>query len=182
MLLSQINEACHRACKTVAGGSSPQGHCLTFALNGIDMGIDIRVVTEIARHRILEEPQGMLGFIRGLFRHNGMMIPVIDLAACYGKHPLKPGARTCIVLVELGVGKWRRDIGIMVDEIVGVSEFELSELLPVPEVAHRMLQVEIIEGLVKQKENYLIVLDALRLLPDTALEELAMYMRDVKHA
>jgi purine-binding chemotaxis protein CheW len=152
-------------------------HCLTFSLNSIRFGVDTRVVNEVARYRILAEPRGMPYFIRGLFRHNGVMIPVIDIGAHYGKQPLQPGGRTCIVLIELGIGKWRRNVGIMVDEIFGVAEFGATELLPVPELAHQMLDVEIIEGLVRQEKDYLIVIDAWQLLPDAEMAELAAYMR-----
>jgi purine-binding chemotaxis protein CheW len=176
MILSFI-DGCRKVVSQRVQEVSPHRHCLNFFLNGVRFGIDTRVVNGIARYRMLAEPRGMPGSIRGLFRHNGAMVPVIDIAAHYGNQPLRPGGRTCIVLTELGVGKWRRDIGLMVDEISGVSEFGAPELLPVPEAAHRMLQVEIVEGLVKQKKDYLVVLDAWRLLPDAALEELGAYMQ-----
>jgi purine-binding chemotaxis protein CheW len=176
MLLSLINVCC-KALRPRSPKAVTRRHCLTFSLNGIRFGIDTRVVNKIARYQILAEPRGLPRAICGLFRHQGVMIPVIDIARRYGNHPLRPGGRTCIVLVTLGVGKWKRDVGIMVDEIFGVSEFESSDLRPIPEVAHQMISVEIIEGLVKLEKDYLIVIDAWRLLPDAEMEELVAYMR-----
>lgn len=176
MLLSLIHTCCN-ALRPRAQATAIRRHCLTFAFNGILFGIDTRVVNEIARYRMLAVPRGMPRSICGLFRHHGVMIPVIDIAARYGTHPLRPGRRTCIVLVGLGVGKWRRDVGIVVDEIYSVAEFGASDLKPVPEVAQQMLEVEIIEGLVRQEKDYLIVIDAWRLLPDAEMEALAAYMR-----
>ena len=176
MLLSLINVCC-KALRPRSPKAVTRRHCLTFSLNGIRFGIDTRVVNEIARYQMLAVPRGLPRSICGLFRHHGIMIPVIDIAARYGTHPLRPGGRTCIVLVELGVGKWRREVGVMVDEIFSVAEFESSDLLPIPDVAHKMISVEIIEGLVKQEKDYLIVIDAWRLLPDAEMEALAAYMR-----
>lgn len=174
-MLKKLINYCHDALKPPA--QMAIRHCLTFSLNGICFGIDPRFVIEIARYQILAAPRGMPHFICGLFRHNGVMIPVVDIGARYGKQPSRPGGRTCIVLIELGIGKWRREVGIMVDEIFGVAEFAATELLPVPELAHQMLEVQIIEGMVKQEKDYLIVIDVWRLLPDTELEALAAYMR-----
>lgn len=176
MLLSLISTCCN-ALRPRAQEVVIRRHCLTFSLNGIRFGIDTRVVNEIARYQMLAVPRGLPRSICGLFRHHGVMIPVIDIAACYGTHPLRPGGRTCIVLVGLGVGKWRREVGIMVDEIFSVAEFGVSDLLPIPEAAHKMISVEIIEGLVKQKKDYLVVIDVWRLLPDAEMEALAAYMR-----
>lgn len=128
---------------------------------------------------MLAEPRGMPRFIRGLFRHQGVMIPVIDIAGRYANQPLRPRGRTCIVLVELGGGKWRRDVGILVDEIFGFTEFASSELRPVPDVTHQMMAVGIVEGLVRQEKDLLVVLDACRLLPDVEQQELAAYMRSL---
>jgi purine-binding chemotaxis protein CheW len=176
MLKTFIN-TCRNALKPRAQTALQHRYCLTFALNGIRFGIDARTVIEIARYRILAEPRCLPHFMRGVFRHDGRMIPVIDIGARYGKQPAQPGGRTCIVLIELGSGKWRREIGIMVDEIFGMAVFSASELLPVPELAHQMLEVKIIEGMLKQEKDYLVLIDVWRLLPDAELETLAAYMR-----
>jgi purine-binding chemotaxis protein CheW len=176
MLLSLINTCCN-ALRPRVQEVAVRRHCLTFSLNGMRFGIDTRVVHEIARYQMLAVPRGMPRSICGLYRHHGVMIPVIDIAARYGTHPLCPGGRTCIVLIKLGVGKWRREVGIMVDEIFSVAEFESSDLKPVPDVAHKMISVRIIEGMVKQERDYLIVIDVWGLLPDAEQEELAAYMR-----
>lgn len=176
-MLQSLIQACCNALKPQVREAAIRRHCLTFSLNGARFGIDTRTVNEIARYQILAVPRGLPRFICGLFRHHGIMIPVIDIAACYGQDSLHPGGRTCIVLVGLGIGKWRREVGILVDEIFGVAEFASTQLKPVPDAAHKLLQVEIIEGLVKQEQGYLIVLDAMRLLPDADMAELDAYMR-----
>lgn len=178
MILSLVG-LCWDALKPRAKMAPSRRYCLTFTLNDLWFGIDSGIVKKIARYQILAEPRGMPRFIRGLFRHQGVMIPVIDIAGRYANQPLRPRGRTCIVLVELGFGKWRRDVGIMVDEIFGMAEFAAAELLPVPNVTHQMVSAGIIEGLVRREKDLLVVLDACRLLPDTELQELADFMRSL---
>lgn len=153
-------------------------HCLTFSLNGIHFGIDTRMIKRIVRYGILAKPTDRPASVIGFQRHEGNMIPVLDIAARYGTQPLLPGRRTCLVVVGLGYGKWQCDIGVMVDEVLGVLDFRPEDVCAVPEAAHTMMQVEMLEGLVRHKESYLILFDALRLLPDEELEALAIYMRE----
>lgn len=153
----------------------PVRYCLTFTLNGIRFGVDTRIVNEIVRLGILAVPGDLPQCLRALYRHHGAMIPVLDIAGRYGNQALTPGRRSCLVVIGLGCGKWRRDVGLMVDEVLGVTEF--SSLKPVPEAAHAMMQTGIIEGLLQEKRDMLVVLDGWRLLPDKELEEIAAYMR-----
>jgi purine-binding chemotaxis protein CheW len=179
-MLSSLIKACGNALLPRLRPARPAGRaCLTFTVGGLLFGIDSRIVQQIARYQILAEPRGKPPFIRGLFRHKGIMIPVVDLSARYGHAPVAPGGRTCIVIVELGVGKWRKELGLIVDEVRGLSEFPLSALKPMPEVVHKMIKVELVEGLVKLEKDYLVVLDPWRLLSDEEAGEVADYLKQL---
>jgi purine-binding chemotaxis protein CheW len=178
MLLTIIKNACGNAlglCRKEA--AAPRRRCFTFALNGTRFGIDTRIVKGVTRYRMLAEVHGKPPFMRGQFSHQGRSIPVLDLAAIYGTCPLEPGKRTCVIIVELGFGKWQLDIGIMVDEILGLVEFEPDELKQLPEIVYRLLNMGIVEGMLKQEKDFLIVIDAWRLLTETQMEELIGFMR-----
>jgi purine-binding chemotaxis protein CheW len=178
MLMNLVNACC--ALLRPKGEAKPEPllvcYCLTFTLHGVRFGIDTRTVNEIVRLGILAVPGDLPQCLRALYRHNGIMIPVLDIAARYGKKPLMQGGRTCLVVVGLGCGKWRRDIGLMVDEVLSVAEFQPDKMRPVPEIVSQMAHAGIVEGMVGQEKDFLVVLDALRLLPDAELEEVAAYM------
>jgi purine-binding chemotaxis protein CheW len=177
-MLSSLIKACGNALLPRLRPVKPEGcTCLTFTVGGLLFGIDTRIVQEIARYQILAEPRGKPSFIRGLFRHKGIMIPVVDLSARYGHAPVEPGGRTCIVIVELGVGKWRKELGLVVDEVRGLSEFPLSQMKSMPEVVHKMIKVDLVEGLVRLEKDYLVVLDAWRLLSDEEAGEVADFLK-----
>lgn len=178
MLMSLVNACCAllRPKSEVKLESLPARYCLTFTLHGIRFGVETRTVNEIVRLGILAVPGDMPRCLRALYRHNGVMIPVLDIAAHYGNKPLMQGKRSCLVVVGLGCGKWKSDIGLMVDEVSSVAGFQPDEIRPVPEVINQIAPVGIVEGIVRQEKDFLVVLDALRLLPDAELEEVAAYL------
>lgn len=152
-------------------------HCLTFMLDGVRFGIDTRFITQVLPWGILAIPHDKPTCVRGFLRHDERMIPVLDIAARYGHNPLTPGKRTCLLVLSIGLGRWQHEVALMVDEVLSVQGFAADALRPVPEAAHRMMQVEVVEGLLKQKDGFLIALDALRLLPDEELYALVTYIR-----
>lgn len=155
--------------------ANPQRHYLTFSIDGIRFGIDIRMASRIVRYGIPAVPRGTPAFLRGFLRHEGEMIPILDIAARYGNHPQQPGGRTCLIVVELGHGRWRTEIGVMVEEVLSVAACHAGEVCAVPDVAHKLMRVGIVEGLVRQGEEHLILLDPMRLLPDDELQALMAY-------
>jgi purine-binding chemotaxis protein CheW len=57
----------------------------------------------------------MPAFIRGVINLRGAVVPVVDLAARFGRAQSPIGKRTCIVIVEVSENKLRHDIGLLVD-------------------------------------------------------------------
>lgn len=178
MLMNLVNACCAmlRPRSEAKLEPLPVRYCLTFTLNGVRFGVDTRTVNEIVRLGIFARPRDLPRCLRALYRHDGKMIPVLDIAARYGELPLEQGRRSCLVVVGLGCGKWRRDVGLMVDEVLSVAEFKPDDLRLVPEIASRIGFDGVIEGVVWQGKDFLVVLDALRLLPDADQEEVAAYM------
>lgn len=152
-------------------------YCLAFTMHGVRFGVDTRTINRIVRYGIPAVPRDTPACVRGFMRSEGAMIPVLDISARYGKQPLPVGRRTCLIVLGLGHGKWRLDAGLMVDEVLSVAEFEQEMLRPLPEVVQRTMPDGIVEGVVGKGREGLIVLDALRLLPDDELAELSAYMR-----
>lgn len=150
--------------------------CLAFHVSGMLFGVDARAMQKIARYQILASPRGMPACICGLYRHQGLMIPVLDLSRRFGHAPITPGGRTCILIVEMGLGKWRKEIGLLADDVRGLSEFSLHALKPMPDVGHHMAEIE---GLVREGKDFLIVLDHLVLLNDHESACVADFIRQL---
>lgn len=176
MVLSLI-QACADAIRTSRKTGLKQRTCLTFLLSGNLFGIDTVHLKEIVRCGILAVPRDKPYFIRGFFRHEGRMLPIVDLARRYSDHLTEVAGRTCIVIVELGAKK--QEVGILVDEVRGLAEFENSDLKPLPDMFRRMMAVEIVDGLINSPSDMLVVLGIQRLLSHEESKALNEYCKDM---
>lgn len=61
-----------------------------------------------------------------------------------------------------------------------MSQFASTDLKPMPEVMHRALGAEAVEGVARLEKDYLVVLDHLRLLSDDEAFEVAMFLQQLQ--
>ncbi|MCX7173257.1 MAG: chemotaxis protein CheW [Proteobacteria bacterium] len=131
---------------------------LTFALSGEMFGVGILNVKEIIEYGTLTEIPMMPPFIRGVINLRGRVVPVIDLAARFGRKQSEIGKRTCIVIVELATGDDdRRELGIIVDAVSEVLEIPASEIEPPPSFGAR-IRADFIAGMGKVNNKFVIIL------------------------
>jgi purine-binding chemotaxis protein CheW len=111
----------------------------------------------------------MPGFIRGVINLRGRVVPVIDLAARFGRSETAVARRTSIVIVET-VGKVDeegfsevQDIGIMVDAVNEVVDIPGDDLEPPPAFGAG-IRPDFISGMARQGTRFTIVLDVNRVL------------------
>jgi purine-binding chemotaxis protein CheW len=91
---------------------------LTFMLGGETYGIGIMAVKEIIEFSGITEVPMMPESIRGVINLRGAVVPVMDLAARFGKPQSVAGKRTCIVIVELDMDGERQVTGVVVDAVM----------------------------------------------------------------
>src|ERR1051325_2158262 len=77
---------------------------LTFMLRGELFAIGILSIKEIIEYDNLTVVPMMPACIRGVINLRGAVVPVMDLAARFGRPAAEVGKRTCIVIVELPAG------------------------------------------------------------------------------
>lgn len=171
MVLALI-QACANAIKSSRKAGPAGRTCLTFLLSGNLFAVDTIHLKEIVRCGILAVPRDKPQFLRGFFRHAGRMLPIVDLARRYSDHLTEVGGRTCIVIVDMGQGV---EVGILVDEVRGLIEFDKTTLKPLPDMFRRMLTFEIVDGLLQSPRDMLIVLGIQRLLAADEVKELRYY-------
>lgn len=152
---------------------------LTFMLGGEAFGIGIMAVKEIIEFGNITEVPMMPDAIRGVINLRGAVVPVMDLAARFGRPQAVPGKRTCIVIVELEAcdGGERQVTGVVVDAVSAVLDIPASEIEPAPSFGTR-IRSDFIAGMGKLAGGFVILLDvqqvlALDGLPDLACADLA---------
>ncbi len=157
-----------------AGGGadgSPQQY-LTFSLGGEVFALGILNVKEIIEFGNITEIPMMPAFIRGVINLRGAVVPVIDLSARFGGATSTVSRRTCIVIVELGEGEERQDLGVIVDAVNEVLEIPRSEIEPPPAFGAK-IRADFIQGMGKVDGRFVIILNVDRVLSPQEITMLA---------
>jgi purine-binding chemotaxis protein CheW len=132
---------------------------LTFRACGEVFALPILRVREIIEHRPITRVPGAVSWAAGVINLRGKVIPVVDLALRLGLPPTAIGRRTCVVIVEAGVGGAELVVGVMVDSVCEVIEFRHGEIEPPPAFG-TSLPAEYLSGLGRLEQGFVLVLDA----------------------
>jgi len=158
---------------TVAGRgvvTEDQEQYLTFLLNGEMFAIGILHIKEIIEYGSLTDVPMMPGFIRGVINLRGSVVPVIDLAARFGRQRSEISRRTCVVIIEVAAeDDSRQDIGVVVDSVSEVLEIPRDHIEPAPAFGAKV-KVEFILGMGKVDNHFIVILDVQKVL---SLSEMA---------
>ena len=143
---------------------------LTFSLGDEMFAVGILNVKEIIEYGHLTEIPMMPAFIRGVINLRGAVVPVIDLSARFGGPASTVSRRTCIVIVEMGNGEERQDLGVIVDAVNEVLEIPRTDIEPPPSFGAK-IRADFIQGMGKVEGTFVIILNVGRVL---STEEIAM--------
>jgi purine-binding chemotaxis protein CheW len=158
----------------VDGDAIPAGsdRYLTFALGGEVFALPILDVTEIMEYRNLTVVPMMPSFIRGVINLRGRVVPVIDMAARFNRGNTQIARRTSIIIVETPApaepgedtpDTTTHDMGIMVDAVNKVVHLGPDDIEPPPAFGAG-IRADFISGMAKYNGEFIIVLDASRVL------------------
>ena len=131
---------------------------LTFMLERETFAIGILAIKEIIEYSALTVVPMMPECIRGVINLRGAVVPVMDLAARFGREAAKVSKRTCIVIVEIDAADQRQEVGIMVDAVNEVLDIAAADIEPPPTFGTR-IRPEFIQGLGKINGKFVILLD-----------------------
>lgn len=136
---------------------------LIFSLGAESFAIDILHIKEIIEYGSLTEVPMMPEAVRGVINLRGAVVPVIDLAALFGRARTQAGRRTCTVIVEAGQAGQRHDVGVVVDAVNEVIEIAAADIEPAPAFGSG-LRTDFIAGMGKLNGRFVIILDIERVL------------------
>lgn len=149
---------------TVAGSNGPaaaardEEQFLTFHCGGGFFGASILVIKEIIQYGQVTEVPMMPQEIRGVINLRGAVVPVIDLAARFGREAAAIGRRSCIVIVELRRTETTQDVGVLVDAVSEVLEIPSTAIEPAPSFG-TAVRADFIRGMGKVGGRFVILID-----------------------
>jgi len=134
---------------------------ITFKLGDELFAIDVARVREVLDLTEITRVPTAPPYMRGVVNVRGSAIPVVDLRHRFGLPPTDDTVNTRIVVLELELDGEVTVVGGIADSVHEVLELERSQLREPPRIAMRW-RADMIEGLGKKGEQFIIVLDIAR--------------------
>ncbi len=144
---------------------------VTFQLGEELYGIDIMDVKEIVRVQEIRPIPNAPAYVEGLFKLREYIIPIINLHKRFHlkKAQLDEDEELLSGFIILDIDGMK--IGIIIDKIERVISIEFSQIQPPPQMLSG-IGAEYIQGVVKQNDSYLIIIDTQKLFNAKELQKI----------
>jgi purine-binding chemotaxis protein CheW len=110
-------------------------------------------------------------YVEGIFNLRGSIIPVINLHKRFHIRKAKLSEEDEMLSGFMIISINDRFIGVYIDKVSRVMTIEKSEIQPPPQMIAG-IGTEYIQGVVKENDGYLIILDIMRLFDPKELQQL----------
>jgi purine-binding chemotaxis protein CheW len=134
---------------------------ITFKLGDELFAIDVARVREVLDLSEITRVPTAPPYMRGVVNVRGSAVPVVDLRAKFGLPSAPDTVNTRIVVIELELDGEPAVVGGLADSVHEVLELERSQIHEPPRIAMRW-RADMIEGLGKKADQFIIVLDIAR--------------------
>ena len=132
---------------------------VSFAISDDQYGVDIMSVREIKGWTNVTQLPRQPDYVRGVLNLRGVMVPIVDLRCRFGQGLTEPTPMHIVIIVQIE----GRQVGILADRVLDIVSAEVSQIQPVPKVAHST-HVEFLSGLVSIDDVMLALIDLPNLL------------------
>lgn len=150
---------------------------LGFILEEDSYAIEITKVREVLDFTKIRSVPQMPTFMRGVINLRGSVVPVMDLRVKFDMNIKENSVNTCIIIVELPIDGEDTSIGIIADSVQEVMTIDRSNIEPAPKLGTR-LHAEFIQGMCKHNNEFIILLDLIKVFTH---EELQVLQTEVRH-
>ena len=146
------------------------GQYLTFKLDDETFSLGIDQVREVLEFKHVTKVPQTPDMMRGVINLRGKVVPVIDLKLKFGLGETQKTVNTCVIIVEMDLDGEATLIGALTDSVQEVIDLEESQIEPPPKIGTR-LNTELIRGMGKRNDNFIIILEIEKIF---TLDELEM--------
>lgn len=145
------------------------GEYLSFELGGELFCVDILSVCEIRGWQAPTLLPNAPEHIKGVINIRGDVIPVIDLRLKFGVGTAKYSKHTVIIVLKTYTMDSYKTIGVVVDSVSDVFNFNPSDLREAPETSTE-LESDFVKGLCNYQDKVVVVLDMNKVLDLTDID------------
>jgi len=131
---------------------------LSFKLGNEVFAVHTENVLHILEMCKVTKVPGTPQYLMGVINLRGSVLPIVDLRIKLGMQQAEKTINTCIIAIEITINKMQVIMGIIVDSVQAVVEFEKTDLLPPPSLGSNY-HSEFIVGVTNINDNFIMVLD-----------------------
>ncbi len=147
------------------------GSYLTFKIGDEEYGAHVDEVKNILELQEITKVPKAPEYMIGVINLRGIVLPIIDTRIKLGMTPIEFTNNTCIVVMELRTDNDIINVGALVDEVEAVREIITEEINPSPTIGNSY-KSDFITGVVKHDDNFIMILDVIKLFTSKELDEL----------
>lgn len=131
---------------------------LTFKLDEEIFACHVNKLLHILEIPYITEIPGSPNYMKGIINLRGKVLPVIDTKVKVGMPPVEFTKDTCIVVMDITLDNDSLLVGVLVDSVSEVLEFDEDKILPAPNLGSKY-QSEFIDGIVRKDDKFIMILD-----------------------
>ncbi|MGE5506797.1 MAG: chemotaxis protein CheW [Actinomycetota bacterium] len=135
---------------------------VTMGVGDEVFAVDVKYVSEILDHRPAAHLPHAPPYLVGVIDVRGQTVPVVDLRLKLGLAQGSVSENTRILVLEIDLEDRRLTIGLLVDRVFEVAEFDAGGLDGAPDVGVRW-KSEYIRGIGRLRGSFVIIFDMERL-------------------
>ncbi|MDR2072947.1 MAG: chemotaxis protein CheW [Spirochaetaceae bacterium] len=151
---------------------SEQSQLVTFQLGEELYGIDIMDVKEIVRVQDVRALPNAPGYVEGIFNLRGEIIPIINLHKRFHLKKTLNSEEDELLSGFIIIDVDGMKLGVIIDRVSRVVAVEKEHIQPPPQMLTG-IGTEYIQGVVRQEEGYLIILNIRDLFNPRELQKIA---------
>lgn len=144
---------------------------LTFTLANEVFAVDISQVKEVLEYTELTRVPRTPAFMCGVINLRGSVVPVMDMRLKFGMDKGERTVNTCIIILEVTQEAGTTVIGAMVDSVKEVMELNPEQIEAPPKIGTH-LRTDFIQGMGKQDDHFVIILDSNKIFSSEELNSL----------
>lgn len=149
------------------------GKYLTFALSSEQYGASILDVYEIFGMKPITRVPRAPQYIKGVINLRGRIIPIVDLRTKFGLPEIAHTEKTCIVVVNVAVNNTSVVVGMIVDTVLEVRDFNVESLAVAPDYGCG-INTKFVIGMGKHADgNVTILIDINKIFESNELDKFA---------
>lgn len=144
---------------------------VTFQLGNETYGIDIMDVKEIQRMQETRPIPNAPTYVEGIFKLRNDIIPVVNLHKRFHIKKQETSEEDAILSGIIIIDIEGMRIGIIIDRVARVVSVDYNQIQPPPQMFSG-IGAEYIQGVVRQEEGYLIILNIRKLFSVKELQQI----------